>query len=42
MSRLGPLNLPSQTAASRRGAIPTPPTTLRGEPRTRFRHMLPA
>ncbi|WEX09718.1 GNAT family N-acetyltransferase [Chelativorans sp. AA-79] len=42
MSFVHPENLPSQAVAKRLGATPLPPTTLRGEPRLRFRHVLPA
>ncbi|WP_309082745.1 GNAT family N-acetyltransferase [Chelativorans sp.] len=42
MSFVHPENLPSQAVAKRLGAVPMPPTTLRGEPRLRFRHVLPA
>lgn len=42
MSFVHPENLPSQAVLNRLGATPLPPTTLRGEPRLQFRHVLPA
>ncbi|MCT7376487.1 GNAT family N-acetyltransferase [Chelativorans salis] len=42
MSFVHPENLPSQAVVKRLGATPLPPTTLRGEPRLRFRHAVPA
>lgn len=42
MSFVHPENLPSQAVIKRLGATPLPPTTLRGEPRLRFRHVVPA
>ena len=42
MSFIHPENLPSRAVAERLGATPLAPTTLRGEPRLRFRHVLPA
>lgn len=42
MSFVHPENLPSQAVAERLGATPLPSTTLRGEPRLRFRHIVPA
>ena len=35
-------SLPSQSVAKRLGATPLSPTILRGEPRLRFRHILPS
>ncbi|SEB59349.1 GNAT family N-acetyltransferase [Nitratireductor aquibiodomus] len=42
MSFVHPDNLASQAVAKRLGAEPMSPTELRGEPRLRFRHVLPA
>ncbi|WP_159587622.1 GNAT family N-acetyltransferase [Chelativorans xinjiangense] len=42
MSFVHPENLPSQAVVERLGAMPLPPTTLRGEPRLCFRHAVPA
>jgi RimJ/RimL family protein N-acetyltransferase len=42
MSFVHPENLPSQAVAKRLGATPMPPAILRGEPRLRFRHIMPA
>ncbi|MDS1136957.1 GNAT family N-acetyltransferase [Nitratireductor indicus] len=42
MSFVHPDNLASQAVARRLGAEPMPPTELRGEPRLRFRHSVPA
>ncbi|WP_246727871.1 GNAT family N-acetyltransferase [Chelativorans sp. Marseille-P2723] len=41
MSFVHPENLASQAVIKRLGGVPLPPTTLRGEPRLRFRHILP-
>lgn len=41
MSFVHPDNLPSQAVIRRLGASPLPSTELRGEPRLRFRHILP-
>jgi len=42
MSFVHPDNLALQAVARRLGAEPMPPTELRGEPRLRFRHSVPA
>ncbi|EKF19060.1 GNAT family N-acetyltransferase [Nitratireductor pacificus] len=42
MSFVHPDNLASQAVAKRLGAEPMSPTELRGEPRLRFRHVVPA